>query len=96
VEAPLIYAASRGFFKIMKYLVSHGANVNVTGRVHFLFVANSHQLNRELFVQWGGSPLTYAADGGHTDCVKYLLENGADHNHTDSVRLYLFIIHALA
>ncbi len=46
-------------------------------------VEEGHNVNKR--DEWGRTPLMYAADKGHTDCVEYLLQNGAqllaDFNH---------------
>jgi hypothetical protein len=43
--------------------------------------------NGKIFFQFGSTALYKAAEKGHVDVVKYLVENGADVNPTRSVRM---------
>ena len=43
--------------------------------------------NGKIFFQWSKTALHKAAEEGHVDVVKYLVENGADVNATDKVRM---------
>ena len=38
-----------------------------------------------LYLQYGQTALMKASSGGHVECVKLLLETGADVNHKDEV-----------
>ena len=61
---PLSVAARRGYIDILKYLIDNGANVNGNN----IFSDGSG----------GESVLMYAIEGGQLECVKILVEHGAD------------------
>lgn len=61
---PLSVAARRGYIDIVRYLIDNGANVNGNN----IFSDGSG----------GESVLMYAIKGGQLECVKMLIEHGAD------------------
>ena len=43
-----------------------------------LLVDGGYDLDAKCYDDWGSTPLMYAAQGGQLECVKFLLEHGAD------------------
>jgi ankyrin repeat protein len=54
VETVLYYAAARGLYKILKFLVAHGADVNVVSRVSGSF-SNNDLSQIVTFIVWNNS-----------------------------------------
>ncbi|MDR1959093.1 MAG: ankyrin repeat domain-containing protein, partial [Planctomycetaceae bacterium] len=88
-------AASEGRLDTVKYLIDHGADVNVKynndGWTPLTFAANKGHLDVVKYLidhgadvnvkfEEGNTPLIFAAVRGHLDTVKYLIDHRADVN----------------
>lgn len=78
-KTPLHLAVTHGQYQTVKYLVEHGADVNLRDSAT---PANYHSaLERKLLQQVAGAtPLHYAAKSRHVEIVRYLLSRHADIN----------------
>lgn len=91
---PLIIAAANGHFKIVKFLVSEGADINLGDRENTSALQNATLAGHEKIVKYllsqgadinhvdtnGMNALQWAAYRGQTNMVKLLHENGLDIN----------------
>ena len=88
-ESPLMMAALKGHFDIVKQLIERGADVNQTGWTPLHYAAtNGHLAIMELLLEQhayidaespnGTTPLMMAAHYGSPAAVKLLLQAGAD------------------
>ncbi|KAF7181547.1 hypothetical protein CNMCM7691_000766 [Aspergillus felis] len=92
LEERLLYlSAEHGYLGIVKYLVSHGADVNAR---RYLSAPQLPQKVR--MAQWDdiaervNSPVCLAALNGHVDVVEYLIRHGAELNaETKNILLFL-------
>lgn len=62
-------AAEKGRYRMVKFLIGKGANVNVVG---FEYCLSDSKANE------AGTALHYAVDANNTEVAKLLFENGAD------------------
>ncbi len=65
----LMHAARRGKLEVVRYLLDHGADPNLTYR---------EDPEGERPLENAGSALSLAAEGGHAEVVRLLVERGAD------------------
>ncbi|KAF8155121.1 ankyrin repeat-containing domain protein [Mycena galopus ATCC 62051] len=85
-------ASSRGDLEMVKYLIEHGADLNINHQGTALKCASSHGKLEvvKFLIEHGadpnindfayGTPLHAASQSGELAIVKYLIENGADPN----------------
>jgi len=89
---PLLWAALRGHFAVVKYLAENGAGINDTNHADWTplmqasmeghleivkyLIAKGADVNARTIVS--GTALMFSSGNGHIDVVRYLLENGAD------------------
>ncbi len=90
---PLLWAALRGHFEIVKHLLDHGADLHKTNTADWtalmeasmgghleivkLLLERGADVNAKTFVS--GTALMFSAGNGHIEVVKSLLSHGADH-----------------
>lgn len=74
---PLIVAAAAGHFQAVYELLQQGADLNSKRLVWFSVFKTFFQIQCLLFFQTGTTALFFSAQGGFTDIVNLLLENGA-------------------
>jgi ankyrin repeat protein len=89
---PIFFAAMNGSFKVGKFLIENGADINekVNGKTPLHYAsANGNVLLIELFLKHGadidlqsdsGTALHLASASGNIDAVRYLIFKGADIN----------------
>lgn len=88
-ESPLMMAAIKGHTELVKLLISKDADVNKTGWTPLHYAASSAKksiieilLNHSAYIDAespnGSTPLMMAAMYGNAECVRLLLEGGAD------------------
>jgi hypothetical protein len=65
---PLLQAAEKGNVEVARFLITHGANINIPGGMRSMPVENHT------------TPLQRAAGQGHIEVVRLLLADGADAN----------------
>ncbi|XP_054280637.1 transient receptor potential channel pyrexia-like [Macrosteles quadrilineatus] len=98
-RSALHYAAARGDNEMVRFLVNAKAEVNCRLKIQHSLQPTSvcvEKLPKDLDCEyerlqilvplptsWGRSPLHQAVKGGHVECVKTLLDNGADVNLED-------------
>lgn len=82
---PLMRAAADGSLAMVKYLVEHGADVNLTFDDYKKYAAYSVFGKRVEIIS--PTALTLAGLNRHVDIVNYLLEKGADIDYLFSTRL---------
>ena len=91
---PLMYAASKGRFGVVKYLIDHGADVHKKSwpwyertALHYAIESGNLEVveallskGAEIDVEDGGrcTPLMLTAERGHHDILVYLIDHGAD------------------
>ncbi len=91
----LMFAARKGYYKIVKYLQRHKANVNQPdtnggatplieaahfGRLEILKYLHNHNADINAVTKFGNSALMHAVFEERTSCAQYLIKNGADVN----------------
>uniref|UniRef100_G3P2U2 Kinase D interacting substrate 220 n=1 Tax=Gasterosteus aculeatus aculeatus TaxID=481459 RepID=G3P2U2_GASAC len=83
----VMWGAYKGCTDVVQLLLEKGANPNITGQMFiYLFlptqkvqlVGRAKKMCYILSLQYGTTPLIWAARKGHYDCVMHLLANGAD------------------
>ena len=88
-ESPLMMAAIKGHTELVKLLIAKDADVNKTGWTPLHYAASSAKksiieilLNHSAYIDAespnGSTPLMMAAMYGNAECVRLLLEGGAD------------------
>jgi len=97
-ESPLMMASIKGHTELVKLLISKDADVNKTGWTPLHYAASSAQKNIiEILLEHsayidaespnGSTPLMMAAMYGNAECVRLLLESGADPTLKNELRL---------
>ena len=110
-ESALLIAAHNNFVEIAKVLIDHGADVNqqdniqdspylyagAQGKTEILaYMLKNSQPNQQIYNRFGGNTIIPAAEKGHLDTVKLLLEDGTvDINHQNNYG-YTALIEAIA
>lgn len=74
-QTPLHYAIQSGNTEVAKYLIDHGANLNVHD--------NYYQKTNTKYVYYK-TPLHYAIESGNIEIAKYLIDRGANPNIQDA------------
>jgi ankyrin repeat protein len=88
-ESPLMMASIKGHAELVKLLIAKDADVNKTGWTPLHYAASGAKMNIiEILLEHsayidaespnGSTPLMLAAMYGNADCVRLLLESGAD------------------
>ncbi|XP_065883118.1 26S proteasome non-ATPase regulatory subunit 10-like [Dysidea avara] len=81
---PLHLASTFGHSTVIKVLHDDGGNIDIEDPFEMCSLVYVERLEVELLESNnGGRPLHYAADGGHSETVKLLMELGADINVED-------------
>ena len=80
-QIPLIQAARAGSLEVVKWLVEHGADINLQESAYI--IANFQQIHQEavfmvLKVTYGNNAISAAILAGQSNIVKFLVEHGAD------------------
>ena len=99
-ESALLIATHNNFVEIAKVLIDHGADVNqqdniqdspylyagAQGKTEILaYMLKNSQPNQQIYNRFGGNTIIPAAEKGHLDTVKLLLEDGTvDINHQNN------------
>lgn len=76
-------ASTIGHPNCIKTLLNYGHDINSENTNGCRFSCkcfNGYEQPDYHFDRWGGTPLHYAAKHGHYDCIKLLIDNGADVN----------------
>lgn len=110
-ESALLIATHNNFVEIAKVLIDHGADVNqqdniqdspylyagAQGKTEILaYMLKNSQPNQQIYNRFGGNTIIPAAEKGHLDTVKLLLEDGTvDINHQNNYG-YTALIEAIA
>ncbi|MGF2142914.1 ankyrin repeat domain-containing protein, partial [Vagococcus fluvialis] len=110
-ESALLIATHNNFVEIAKVLIDHGADVNqqdniqdspylyagAQGKTEILaYMLKNSQPNQKIYNRFGGNTIIPAAEKGHLDTVKLLLEDGTvDINHQNNYG-YTALIEAIA
>ena len=84
-------AAQKGYLDIVKYLIEHGANININEQTICCALERGHFDVVEYLIEHGANihagydyALRHASEYGHLEIVKYLVEHGADiHTYDD-------------
>ena len=95
--SPLMIAVRNGDFKMFKYLLEHGTNVNDNNSRELMLLAAmysrnyddakyllNHGANINTYDEHGNTPLLIAITNGATDFIYYLIENGASVYHMNN------------
>ena len=82
--------AFKGDLKALKSALDRGADVNSSTLARFRSSGGSLRL-QSLFCVQAATPLFIASLKGHTDCVRLLLEHGADVAARKNVRCAMFL-----
>ena len=83
-KTPLIFAATKGHFPVVEYLLEKGADLEAKTRVSDVtsLIWNHAYVTYDHMYLWmyqhGITPLMWAAMKGHLPVVEYLVERGAD------------------
>lgn len=110
-ESALLIATHNNFVEIAKILIDYGADVNqqdniqdspylyagAQGKTEILaYMLKNSQPNQQIYNRFGGNTIIPAAEKGHLDTVKLLLEDGTvDINHQNNY-VYTALIEAIA
>jgi ankyrin repeat protein len=82
-RTPLMYAAAKGHLDIVKYLIQRNTfKIPIKCNYGLVMIETNEYLNT--VDDDGRSCLMYACGEGHTECVKHILDSGANVNITDS------------
>ncbi|KAL0964778.1 hypothetical protein UPYG_G00328810 [Umbra pygmaea] len=99
---PMMVAAMKGFSKLVKILVKHGADVNImtsSGKTSLMLACFSGHLDivkylRENGANWssqdkaGCTALHWAVDGGHLAVLKHMIQDGCEVDARDNVSFW--------